>query len=301
MLKTIPFWLFTLGLVGLYACRGPSPAVAQVGDTTITTQDLAYHQALISVRSGVETPAHLALFQLIETALMAEVGHQNGVIITDKMLAEEAARVQAESRDPVTLAHLRAVFGKNEAAYHRLVLAPILVNQMLQAQFSLSHEIHAEPLARAHEALASAQANPSALEELAEVFGGEYHQLEIVAGQIQTKSPLDIEIPTLLTEYDLELPDYDQEFVEKVLADLEIGELHPQVVEDRHSFMVVRLLSRQGETVIVETLMIPKLAFDLWFQTHTQRIALQINDQVLKDALLAEVEVSYITDRLTVE
>ena len=81
------------------------------------------------------------------------------------------------------------------------MLAPSLNNQLLHARFSLSHEIQAEPLARAQEALVAAQVNPDSLEALAELFGGEYRQLEIVAGQIQTGEQIDESLPNALTPY----------------------------------------------------------------------------------------------------
>ena len=87
--------------------------------------------------------------------------------------------------------------------------------------------------------------------------------------------------------------------MEQVVAGLTVGELHSKVVEDRYSFMVVRLLSREGDDASLESVVIPKLAFDPWFQAQSQRVPLTVNDQALKEALLAEVDVPYITDRLS--
>ena len=151
-------WLLTLGLIFLvlysFACAAQSEDVAVVGEVTITAQDVAYRQAVAAVRSNEALPAHLALLQLIEEALMAEVGRSYSVVVSEEMLAEEAERVQETSRDPQTLGRIRAVFGEDETAYQRLVLEPILVNQLLHARFSLGHDIQAEPLSRAVELLA---------------------------------------------------------------------------------------------------------------------------------------------------
>jgi len=304
-MKTIRLWLFwlvALSALSLCACGGGSPVVAQVGETAITAQDVAYRQAVVVVRSGEDFPAHLALFQLVDEALMAEVGRAYGVVITAEMLAEEAARVEAESRDPETLARMRTVFGDDQAAYRRLVLAPILVNQMLHARFSLGHDIQAEPLARAQEALAAALDDPESLAALAKAFGGEYRRFEIVAGRLQTgEQQAGESLPEALAQYEVALPETDQAFVEQVVAGLAVGELHLRVVEDRHSFMVVRLLSRDGEDATLEGLVIPKLTFVPWFQTHSRRISLVVTDQALKEALLTQVDAPYITGRLAAE
>ena len=308
-----PIWLLTFSLATLVlfsvACTAQPEAVkavARVGEVSITAEDLAYRQEVKAVRSGEPFPAHLALLQLLEEALMVEVGRAHGVVVTDEMLAEEAARVQETSRDPDTLADIRAVFGDDEDAYRRLVLQPTLVNQLLHARFSLGHDIQAEPLARAEELLAAAQADPASLAALAESYGGEYRQMEVRNGllisQDQALSEEGLnqdQIAGVMTEYDLEWPDYDRQFVEHVLGGLEAGQLHPKVVEDRHNFMVVRLLSRDGRDALLESVVISKLSFDPWFQTQSQRIPLLIHDPSLKTALLAAVDLPYLTDRLS--
>jgi hypothetical protein len=287
----------------LGSCEASPEVVAQVGEITITSQEVAYRQAVMAVRSGEQPLAHIALFQLLEEALMAEVGEAHDVVVNEEMLAAEAARVEADSKDPQTLARIRGVFGEDEAAYRRLVLAPTLVNQMLHARFSLDHAIQAEPLARAKQLLSAAQADPQSLSTLGEEFGGNYRQLQVEDGRILQGDQVEDELPSELSQYDLALPDYDREFVEQVVAGLEVGGLHPKVVEDRYSFMVVRLVSLEDESgdALLESVVIAKLTFDPWFQTQSQKVPLTVNDQALVDALLADVDVPYITDRLSGE
>ena len=157
-------WLLTLVLILLvlssFACTPQPEDVAVVGEVTITAEDVAYRQAVVAVRSGEAFSAHLALLQLIEEALMAEVGRTYSVVVSEEILAEEAERVKETSRDPETLARIRVIFDDDETAYQRLVLEPILVNQLLYACFSLGHDIQAEPLARAKEVLAATQIDP---------------------------------------------------------------------------------------------------------------------------------------------
>jgi len=299
-----PHWLlvFMLSILVLtsFACTKEYDEVALVGERTITAEDLAYRQAVVEVRSGKAFPAHLALLQLIEEAFMAEVGRAYGVEVSPAMLAEEAERVQQTSQDPETLERIQAVFDGNEPAYRRLVLEPILVNQLLNARFSLGHDIQAEPLARAKQVLAAAQLDPTSMPVLAEDYGGEYRQLQIIAGKLTSgEVPQEDGIIPQLAQYDLEYPDYDQQFVDQVASVLEPGEIHPKVVEDRSNFMVVRSISRNGEDALLESVIIAKLAFDPWFQTQSLGVRLVVLDQDLKDALLNEVEVPYITTRLS--
>jgi len=308
--RKVGFLLLALAVLWLGACGTGPVNVAQVGETAITGEDLAYRQAVLALRSGEQAPAHLALLQLIEEALMVEVGRAHGVEVTEEMLANEAERVQATSRDPEMLARIRDLFGEHEAAYRRLVLQPILVNQLLHARFSLGHDIQAEPLARAGELLAAAQSGRATLPELAQEFGGLYRQMEVVGGRLRVESASDQsageslngsqgdELAAELEQYGVQAPDYDGEFAAQVLSGLSAGELHPKVVEDRHSFRVVRLLQRDGPDASLESVVIPKLAFEPWFQAQSQRVTLEIHDEVLQAALLAEVDVPYITDRL---
>ena len=293
-------FVLTILVFASVACTTGSHDLALVGERTITAEDLAYRQAVVEVRSGRPFPAHLALLQLIEEALMAEVGRAYGVEVSPAMLAEEAKRVQQTSRDPQTLKHIQAVFDGDESAYRRLVLEPILVNHLLHARFSLEHDIHAEPLARAKQVLADAQLDPTSMPALAEEYGGEYRQLQILAGKLTSgEGPHEDEISPLLAQYGLHFPDYDQQFVDQVASGLEPGEIHPKVVEDRSNFMVVRSISRNGEDALLESVVIAKLAFDPWFQTQSQGVTLVVFDQDLKETLLSEVEVPYITTRLS--
>jgi hypothetical protein len=276
--------------------------VARVGEVIITTEDITYRQEVKAVRSGESFPPHLALLQLLEEALMAEVSREHGVAVTDEMLAAESSRVQQTSRDPETLAAIQTVFGEDEDSYRRIVLQPILVNQLLHARFSLGHDIQAEPLARAQELLAAAQIGSASLTALAETYGGEYRQMKIQSGSLLSKEqPNQVQFADEFADFNLEWPDYDSQFIDLVLNGLEAGQLHPKVVEDRHNFMVVRLLSREGDHAVLESVVISKIAFDPWFQTQSQRIPLVIHDPKMKADLLGSVDLPYLTDRFSNE
>jgi len=293
------FTRLVLVALALCACSTRPEVTSLVGETAITAEDIAYRQAVMAVRSGQEFPPHLALLQIIQESLMAEIGQAYDIVVSKDMLAAEAARVQADSRDPKTLARIQAIFGDDEAAYHRLVLQPILINQLLHARFSLGHDIQAKPLARAQALLTAARAAPASLPALAKEFGGEYRQLEIVEGRIRHGDDPGEAIAPELAQPDVEWPDYDREFIEQIVAKGQIGELHPKVVEDRYSFMLVRLLSREGDHALLESVVIAKLDFVSWFQAQSQRVPLTINDRALREAILAEVDLPYITDRLS--
>lgn len=304
-LHRLVYLLWLLGMLIAGCTQKPDPA-AQVGEIAISQSDIAFRQQVAEVRSGEALPAHIALLQLIQEALALEVGKRFDVLITEEMLAEEAERVATESRDPETLARIQEVFGQDEQAYRRLMLTPILVNQLLTARFSLGYDIQAEPLGRAQEALASAMAGEADLVTLAEEYGGEYRRLLLQDGQLQRADgvataaggPGGDELPAELTEAGEELPDYDKLFVEQVLAGLQAGQMHPKVVEDRQSFMIVRLTSRDGEDAELESVIFPKLAFEPWLQAQSQGVELAVFDRDLLEALLAEVELPNITDRL---
>jgi hypothetical protein len=304
-LHRLVYFLWLLGMLIAGCTQKPDPA-AQVGEIAISQSDIAFRQQVAEVRSGEALPAHIALLQLIQEALALEVGKRFDVLITEEMLAEEAERVATESRDPETLARIQEVFGQDEQAYRRLMLTPILVNQLLTARFSLGYDIQAEPLGRAQEALASAMAGEADLVTLAEEYGGEYRRLLLQDGQLQRADgvataaggPGGDELPAELTEAGEELPDYDKLFVEQVLAGLQAGQMHPKVVEDRQSFMIVRLTSRDGEDAELESVIFPKLAFEPWLQAQSQGVELAVFDRDLLEALLAEVELPNITDRL---
>ena len=85
-------WHLTFVLILLvfssFACTAQPEDVAVVGEVTITAEDVAYPQAVVAVRPGKAFSAHLALFQLTEEALMAEVGRTYRLVVREEMLAD---------------------------------------------------------------------------------------------------------------------------------------------------------------------------------------------------------------------
>jgi hypothetical protein len=280
------------------ACGGPE-VVATVGERSITRRDVRYRQQVMRVRSRAAKPAYLALFALVREALMAEVARHHGVVVTEAMLTDEAARVQEQSRDPRTLARIRAVFGGNQAAYRRLVLEPTLVNQMLHARFSLDHSIQATPLARAKHVLGAVRSNLMSIPEAATAFDGEHREVEVIDGRIRHDNGEDLsDIPAVRKGHALDLPNADTALVDRVVRPLDPGQLHPKVIEDRWAFMVVQLVSRTGNDARLEMVVIPKLQFDPWFRGRSRSVPLAITDSDLRAAIVAEIQVPFITERL---
>lgn len=222
---------------------------------------------------------------------MAEVGRSYNIVVTAGMLAAEAARVEASSRDPATLARIRAVFGDDEEAYRRLVLRPILMNQLLHARFSRGHDIQREPLGRAKKVLAAAMTRPAELAGLATEYGGTYQRMTIKRDPFEHNGDAAADVPAPLAPFGVDWSEYGRTFWDKVVREMAVGQLHPRVVEDRRRFMVVRLLSRNAEGGVLERVVIKKLSFESWFQMQTRHLAVKINDRGLPERLAREVDV----------
>ena len=299
-------FLGSIIIIVLSACNSlPSNIVSRVGNEVITSRDIAYRRAVQEIRTGEEFPDYLALYQLLEEALMAEVAREYEVVVTEEMMLQEAARVEEETRDPDTLAEIQEVFGNDQEAYRRLVLKPNLVNQLLHARFSLGHDIQAEPLSRAKEVLTAAKRDTDSIPELASEYEGQYRKITIVNGQLiyegQGHENSEVELPPELTQYDDKSSGYGQAFIRQVVTGLKEGEVHPNVVEDSHTFMVVGLLSRERNDARLESVVIPKLAFDPWFKSRVEKVEIQIYDQGLLDKLINNVDETYLTQRIKEE
>ncbi|HUK11753.1 MAG TPA: hypothetical protein VLW17_00510 [Thermoanaerobaculaceae bacterium] len=270
--------------------------IARVGESAITREDVRFRRAMLAVRSGTDATAPQALVQLLEEAMMREVGRAHGVAVTAADLATEAARVSATSRDPATLARIRAVFGGDEGAYRRLVLEPVLVNQRLYAAFDASREIQAAPLARARELLAAALAPGAPLAALATRYGAELRTFDIAGGQVR---PLDAPAGTR-PSFPAALPGGvpDRDALTALLAGLAVGKVHPEVVEERGGFMVVRLLRRDGDRARLEAAVVAKLPFDPWFESAARAVPVRFEDAKAAAELRGVALPRYLAERL---
>jgi len=288
--------LFTIAALVGTGCRRTPALVARVGESVITREDVRYREAVLAIRSGAEATAPQALVQLLEEAMMREAGRTHGVAVTPADLAAEAARVRTTSRDPETLARVRAVFGGEEGAYRRLVLEPVLVNQRLYAAFDASREIQAAPLARARELLAAALAPGASLAALATRFGAELRTFDIAGGQVR---PLDAPAgtpPSFPAALPGGIPDRDA--LTALLAGLAVGRVHPEVVEERGAFMVVRLLRRDGDRARLEAAVVAKLPFDLWFEAVARAVPVRFEDAKAAAELRGVALPRYLAERL---
>jgi len=52
---------------------------------------------------------------------------------------------------------------------------------------------------------------------------------------------------------------------------------------------VLRLVKKEGEAYVIESVSIPKRDYDEWFWSYASKIPVKINDKALKDELLKQV------------
>lgn len=119
----------------LSACN--SPPVARVGDFEITREMAETREKVAKVYYPNEK-TEVGLRQLVTAYTYAQIMKNYGKPVTDEMIAQEDRRIDTETRDPKTLAKVKAVFGSNHELYLKAFVLPTYVERTIHADFFLN-------------------------------------------------------------------------------------------------------------------------------------------------------------------
>ena len=73
------------------------------------------------------------------------------------------------------------------------------------------------------------------------------------------------------------------------ISKLKQGEVYPEVIECMEGYQVVRLIKKEKEDAVIESVSVPKRNYDEWFWEKASKIPVKIYDKTLKDDLLNKV------------
>ncbi|MDI6841091.1 MAG: hypothetical protein QMD71_09670 [bacterium] len=268
--KSFPFIVCVIG----FGCQ---KNIAKVGNIKITKNDLLYEAQVESVYCGKLPSNDKALFKLIQNAIYEDIAIKQGIEISDSMLQAESTRVNRETKAPQLLYAVKLVFGKDKRSYLRLYLKPILVNQLLYGKFYYSDEFQGDRYNIAKNILEKWLSDTSFRDT---AF---YHSWKYTKGGGKTLLPYDVAIPVELSG------------VESILDSLPIGKIYPEIIDDRLSYRVIRLIGRSRDEYKVDGFAIEKHPFDTWFQAQLPGISLHIYDKPLRKEVVELVKNTYWT------
>jgi len=287
-LLPIAFVLMTVGSAAFAADNSVRPGVVgRIGGIPVTEIDLSYRSRVSEVYYPGSGKRYVALAQLVKGYLAFEVLKDLGVPTDNAALEREAARIDGSTKAPEVLAKIKAVYGEDRRGYMDTFVRVVYGERGLYNEvFLKSAAIHQETRRLAAEFLAEAKGAPSSFAEIAKKRG-------LTAGTLRVS--LDNGIVREGERKEKPSAGAAPAGVEQARRILESagrvrpGEVVPDLIEWQEGDQVLRVLRKEGEATLVESVNVPKRAYEDWFWENASKVRVTIDDKALKERFLKEV------------
>lgn len=243
-----------ISLILTFASSAIAAPIATVGNETIDTTSLSYRLLTEKAYGNSIITETDALISLINDAIELNTANSLGVGPTESEILNLANHALQTTKAPAVLAKINALFGNDINAYNKLYISPKVANKKLREHHSNTAEIHIAEKTIADSILSLASS-------------GKPFQ-EIADETIAAVSSFDVPIDSSAA-------------LATILSGLTAGEVHPTVIDEDSSFVIVKLTEKDTDKYTVEALRIQKKSFDDWFRGVAQEIVIQIQDPQL--------------------
>lgn len=235
-----------------WSAEREAPVAKLDGVVVVTEGGLADWQAAQACYGeGAPASRNAGIVRLLETAIVEKaLGRAGTARISKRQLAEEAARIDRETRAPEILSCMKK--GLQGKRYLEAFVRPILVEARLRSFLQQDG-----PRRKVEAAIRKARQEP--LEKAAREFGLTYSR----------------------AAYSLAGSEEEKRFIEANLRALKPGALGKEPIESESDFKAVRLLKKEGERWAVETAYAPKLDQAEWLKS-VPKMKLEILDEGLR-------------------
>ena len=272
-------------------------AIAQVGDYSITAQDVKYKNAITQIYYP-EEKRDLGLQLLIKSYTTAQILKNNGHEITESILATESARIDKNTLRPEMLAQIKAVFSGDERAYQQVYILPIYAERVLYYEFFLHDaSIQAPAKQLAEEFLQSALKSPPGFEAIATKSstktasftvsrsrGIEWSQSpkqtlkDLLPPTAANNAPADVQMKTSAGSNSKSISEEGQKWIQEVVNTLKPGQVFPKVIDRHDMWMVTRFVGiseEEKDAYHFVGAMFPKADFTAWETEEKKRVVIR--------------------------
>jgi len=257
--------------------------VAEVGEISITDKDVRYRAQVAEVYYPGSGKEYVGLTQLIKGYLAETVLKTLGHRVDRDVLEQEARRIDENTKAAAVLEKVKSVFATNRKAYLNTFVRVVYAERFLYHEvFLKTKEIHQEERLKATLLIVKADTSDTTFTKAAESMGFEAKKLVISPGHGIYPYGED---PALRPPGGAELA----ERIIEVVSKLEPGQLHPQILEWLEGYEVIRLVEKDGEDYLIESVRIPKRDYDGWFWEQAGTVPVRIFDPALKDEFVEKV------------
>jgi len=270
-------------LLLLFGCHSQ---VAQVGNLSVTENDLACQVKVSELYFPGSGQKYVALSQLIKGYLCLEVLRSLGHRVDDAALEEEARRIDRETQAPELLGKIKAIYQGDHRTYLHAFVGVVYGERVLYHEVFLpSSEIHKASREKADAFLQEGLRSPSSFPGIAKSKGLETTTLRISAKEGIRPAEGKLPSPKSPSEAHLE----QAKLLIRRLSSLQPGQLCREVVEWPEGYQVLRLLRKEGSVYFAQTAFVPKRDYEDWFWEQAGKIPVKISDHALQEQLLKEV------------
>lgn len=271
--------------------------IKRVGSYTITQKDLDYRGRVSKIFYPEEQRLDVALLQLSNAFLIAEILKNNGHAIDDQVLLAEENRINSSTKDPATLTKIKEIFGKDHESYLKNFILPTYAERVVYYEFFLKNENLQEPTRQvAAQFFEKAKAEPGRFLEIAEneklahsvvevsekdglVWGGKRSHGKH-AGLVN-ESPEAREQKKMTEELAAQARDHSIQEAKRWIADLLMptpkGQVVNHIIDDQERWLVLR---NQGGDIKkrvfrVDVVFFPKLSYSQWLETEKLKVKIE--------------------------
>ena len=276
--------------IALAGCKKDN--VAQVGDITITRQDLEYRKKVSNIYYPGSNKDYVALTQLLEgyldEAVLKSLGHK----VDEQVWEEESQRIDQNTKAPEVLKRIKDVYGLDKKAYLKTFIRVVYAERYLYNEVFLKDKsIHKAQAQVAQDFIQEVMANPAVFSKIAEEKKLQSSKMKLSEKEGITPwddrklAPARPDRPGPAEPAELEQA---KMLIEKV-SGLKPGAISPQIIEWQEGYQVLRLAAKEGDGYIVESVSIPKRGYDEWKWETASQVPVKIVDQNLKAELVKQV------------
>jgi hypothetical protein len=252
--------------------------VAHVGKTNITSRDIDYRIEIGRAYGNEGMTSEAALVSLVNDAIEREAARMYGIAVTNEELDALSEHADRNTKAPEILEKVKSAFGEDKPSYRKIYLAPKIMNKKLRNFFSRDPGVHASKRVLIEKAYTLVILGKT-FEEAAEESGLEHSEFDIGGKVAATPPELKRYFPG---------DERPKDPLVELLETLSPGEVYGNIVEDDHSYKVVRLKEKDGDVYSVEAITARKRPFEEWLRREADKINVQITDPELEKSITSE-------------
>lgn len=126
---------FIILIILLLDCKSNKDIIIMLDNEIINGNHVRYAVLIEDAYGDTNQDTVSILCKLIQQRLHEVIAKNEGIIVTDRMLASESDRFDKETKSPDILNRVSNIFGKKRQDYLEYFVKPVLIERLLQEKF----------------------------------------------------------------------------------------------------------------------------------------------------------------------